>query len=213
MHIIYPEPVTLPQSLLRAATLCGCGLIVTFGLFVLMARLIEQQTVRVVDTETITIGPIIYLEEPQDTRIKTPVKQRPQAPKVPPATPVPEIETEATLAMGWENTRFEQPAVEISTNLGNAITDQTARPVVQIQPSYPPEAARNGIEGWVSLAFTVDPGGNVSDITIVDAEPKRVFDRAARQALARWKYQPKLEQGKPVSQPGMKVMLTFSLDQ
>lgn len=213
MQLTYPQTYNLPQSLLRAATLCVCGITVTFSLFVVMAKLIEQDNVRIVKTEDFTIGPVIYVEEPQDTRIKTPVRVRPETQPVPPSTPAPEVENEATIAMGWENTGFEQPPIEISTNLGNGITDQTARPVVQIQPSYPAEAARNGIEGWVSLSFTIDPTGNVSDIMVIDAEPKRTFDRAAKQALARWKYQPKLADGVPVSQPGMKVMLSFNLEQ
>jgi len=213
MQLTYPQTYNLPQSLLRTATLCICGLTMTFGLFVLMAKLIEQEDLRIVKTENFSIGPVIYIEEPEDTRTKTPVKLRPQPLPVPPSMPTPEVETEATIATGWKNTGFEQAPIEISTNLGNGITDQTARPVVQIQPSYPADAARNGIEGWVSLAFTIDPAGNVSDIKIIDAEPKRTFDRSAKQALARWKYQPKLEDGKPVPQFGMKVMLTFNLEQ
>ena len=189
MQLTYPQTYNLPQSLLRTATLCVCGLAVTFGLFVVMAKLIEQDNVRIVKTEDFTIGPVIYIEEPQDTRIKTPVRVRPETPSLPPATPAPEIESEATIAMGWENTGFEQPPIEISTTPGN------------------------GIEGWVSLSFTIDPTGNVSDIMVIDAEPKRTFDRAAKQALARWKYQPKLADGVPVSQPGMKVMLSFNLEQ
>lgn len=50
-------------------------------------------------------------------------------------------------------------------------------------------------------------------MTVVDAEPKRVFDREAIRALKRWKYSPKVVDGKAVQQPGIMVQLDFSLDQ
>ena len=51
------------------------------------------------------------------------------------------------------------------------------------------------------------------DIEVIEAEPKRVFDREARRALRKWKYKPKIVDGKPVKQPGMFVQLDFKLEQ
>ncbi|OFC72451.1 hypothetical protein [Alteromonas confluentis] len=69
MQLTYSQTYNLPQSLLRTATLCICGLTMTFGLFVLMAKLIEQEDVRIVETENFSIGPVIYIEEPGRSEI------------------------------------------------------------------------------------------------------------------------------------------------
>jgi protein TonB len=56
-------------------------------------------------------------------------------------------------------------------------------------PVYPRDAIRAGIEsGRVVALVTVDAQGNVADIDIVRSEPPRIFDRAARAALAAWKF-------------------------
>ena len=91
--------------------------------------------------------------------------------------------------------------------------DGDATPIVRIEPKYPVQAARDGKEGWVKLSFTINEVGGVEDIEVMDAEPKRIFDREARRALDKWKYKPKIEDGKPIKQFGLIVQLDFKLDQ
>ena len=68
-----------------------------------------------------------------------------------------------------------------------------------VSPRYPATAMRSNQEGWVELTFTVTPEGNVDDVKVVDAEPRHVFDRAAVEAVSRWKYQPATQNGSPVA--------------
>lgn len=62
------------------------------------------------------------------------------------------------------------------------------------------------------LRFTIDETGGVTDVEVINSEPRRVFDQEARRALLRWKYKPKVVDGKPVRQPGQTVQLDFKLD-
>ena len=62
------------------------------------------------------------------------------------------------------------------------------------QPQFPQEVLRAGIEsGSVRAKLTINASGDVSDVTIVEARPVRVFDRAVKQALSRWKFNPGAE--------------------
>ena len=87
-----------------------------------------------------------------------------------------------------------------------------ASPIVRINPKYPTSAARDGIEGWVQLSFNISPTGEVIDATVVNSEPKRIFDREALRAIKRWKYRPKVIEGVAQLQTGQTVQLDFKLD-
>lgn len=65
-----------------------------------------------------------------------------------------------------------------------------ARDVVSREaPSFPSDALDEGIyEGKVKARLNIAADGTVKSVDIVEAEPKRVFDKAARRALMRWKY-------------------------
>ncbi len=78
------------------------------------------------------------------------------------------------------------------------------------EPAYPPLAFRDGIEGWVELDFTVTEQGTVRDVVVVGAEPGGVFDAAAAAAVASWRYQPRVVNGRPVAQRSS-VTLGFSV--
>lgn len=66
-------------------------------------------------------------------------------------------------------------------------------------PRYPTAAMRANQEGWVELAFTITADGSVNDVKVIDAQPRHVFDRAAIDAVTRWRYQPATQDGSPVA--------------
>lgn len=71
-------------------------------------------------------------------------------------------------------------------------------PTVRIEPQYPPRALRAGIEGEVTVEFTIAVDGSVRDIEIVAADPPQIFDNEVLKAIKRWKFPPQSEGGKAV---------------
>jgi TonB family protein len=61
-------------------------------------------------------------------------------------------------------------------------------PVMRIEPKYPIQAAKDGVEGAVLLKFDVAPQGNTENIRVVAASPENVFVKVAIDALQQWKY-------------------------
>jgi TonB family protein len=65
------------------------------------------------------------------------------------------------------------------------------RAIERTQPPFPVEAQREGVtSGRVVAAITVLPNGTVGQVDIVEAAPTRVFDRAVRNTLLRWRFEP-----------------------
>ena len=107
-----------------------------------------------------------------------------------------------------------------NVNLSNLIGDfgtggnvtSNVTPVVRISPQYPINAAIKKIEGWVLLQFDITSSGNVSNPKILKNYPSSIFNKEALRAIVKWKYKPKIENGKPVTQRGIQVQLNFNLE-
>lgn len=73
-------------------------------------------------------------------------------------------------------------------------------PIVRIAPQYPRKALMAKIEGWVKVKFTITPSGTVANPEVVDAKPRRIFDREAIRAILKFKFKPKVVNGVGVEQ-------------
>lgn len=202
------ETSTETQKLMSAAL---PAFVITFLLFALMQALIGTEGVSIkatpipIDTE---------LPEPrQDSQPNHTVRTLPE-----PQKPMPRPESVTPDSAGDTGPFVElsvdpvlpAPDLELAGNFMQL--DKTATAVVRIDPKYPTQAAKDGIEGWVKLSFSIDATGAVTDVQVLEAEPKRIFDREAIRALKAWKYQPQMKDGKAIAQHGMQVQLDFSLD-
>ena len=193
------------------------GGIIAFVLFVIMAALVANSSSPVSDVPDAPIIDVVMNnpDESTQTRQRVPPPPPPppqQPPKIQPVEP----DVEDTNADGVS---FNMPSVDTGGasidigGVGNMQRDGEATPIVRIEPKYPVQAARDGKEGYVVLSFTINEVGGVDDVEVIDADPKRIFDREAKRALRKWKYKPKIVDGKPEKQFNMKVQLDFKLDQ
>ncbi|WP_430391355.1 energy transducer TonB [Dyella sp. 20L07] len=107
----------------------------------------------------------------------------------------------------------QQPTSAAPSSGETASAGGTHGPVLvrNVNPRYPTTAVRANQEGWVEVSFTITPEGNVDDVKVIDAEPRHVFDRAAVEAVSRWKYQPATQDGSPV-QSQDKRRIVFKLN-
>jgi len=98
-----------------------------------------------------------------------------------------------------------------STNSGLGQPSSGLIPIVRSAPRYPLRAQSRNIEGWVVIEFTITPTGTVIDAKVTDAKPEGTFDRAALNAIVKWKFKPKIENGRPVAQRTVQ-RLEFNVD-
>jgi protein TonB len=65
----------------------------------------------------------------------------------------------------------------------------TTRLVQRVEPEFPREAIQAGAEkGLVQARLTLDERGNVTRVEVLEANPRRVFDRSVIRALSQWRY-------------------------
>lgn len=70
------------------------------------------------------------------------------------------------------------------------------RKVVHVDPVYPRIAMQAHVQGTVELQAVIDSEGRVSNLTVVASVP--LLDRAAIEAVQQWRYEPTLQNGRPV---------------
>lgn len=65
-------------------------------------------------------------------------------------------------------------------------------PTSRSNPQYPPRAQRRSMEGFVEVAFVIRRDGSVdtSTLEVTNAQPRRVFEEAALEAIASWRFEP-----------------------
>ncbi|MDO9318768.1 MAG: energy transducer TonB [Gammaproteobacteria bacterium] len=187
--------------------------LITLGLFYLMQALIatgeaftqRATVVKVVDATM----PDIRMEVVREVERPQPIEQLDTPP--PPAA-----ERQANLDSG-PSLSIERAAVQVDADLeiGGAsisITDGEMLPLVNVTPTYPTRAASRGIEGWCQVSFTVTDTGGVRDVIVVDAEPPEIFDTASVRAAEKFKFQPKVVDGKGVEVPNVQYIFRYELE-
>ena len=76
--------------------------------------------------------------------------------------------------------------------------DTSVVPTLRIPPVYPARALRSGIEGVVTVEFTIAVDGSVKDPVIVKAKPPKIFDKAVLKSITKWKFNPDMVNGQAV---------------
>jgi len=92
---------------------------------------------------------------------------------------------------------------------GGGGLDRDMVPLVRIEPQYPPQAQTRRLEGWVHVRFTITGAGTVKNARVVKSSDM-IFENATIRAVEQWKYQPQMEEGKPVERE-TETILRFEL--
>lgn len=209
----YPVIFNWLPTLGRGLTMAGAAALISFALFQLMAQLVQSTAPITPRVDTVfDVTPLVPREESAAKKIIREI----------PPPPVSQVAPKLVVRTSAEPGDLldvpisaQQPVMSLQgpTLETPASHDKAATPLVRIEPKYPPAAARDGVNGWVRLRFNIAADGRVTDVKVLAAEPRRVFDHEAMRALKNWKYQPKLENGRAVAQSDLEVQLDFRLDQ
>lgn len=192
---------------------------ITFALFLVMQGLISSGTSVMVDAPVDKLVDFVDLTQQEDVQTKQrQPKKPPSAPEAPPKMEAPKTQIDpanlASDAGSFVDGNMDiTPQMDADAGLAGASTsDGEYLPIVKIAPQYPRTAAQRGIEGYVVLEFTVTALGTVTNVKVIEAEPATIFNQAAIAAAQKFKYKPKVVDGKPIDVPGVRNIIRFELE-
>lgn len=151
---------------------------------------------------------LVYLREKRDSDIQKKKRIKPKEPKkvipkklrivktkiAPKVNPNVKIKPFKTVAKNIDVSSISSlngALVNIGLDLLDARTLQAKR---KGRAKYPRRAKLKKIEGYVQLVFDIDTKGNVSNIQVVEAKPKDIFNASAVKAMQRYKFKEMKEQ-------------------
>jgi periplasmic protein TonB len=98
------------------------------------------------------------------------------------------------------------PVIKPGTKFGQGIKDlfnmadldQQPQLRVPVQPNYPADLKRQGIEGSCTVEFIVDSNGKVVQAQVISAT-QREFENPSMQAVLKWQFRPGKKGGRAVN--------------
>lgn len=157
----------------------------------------------------------IRLKKEQDVTKKERKPQKPAKPKTPPP---PMVQPKMQQANPNANALTSSFAAEIEADASLAgglsldTGDGDYLPIVKVAPIYPRRAQSRGIEGYVIVEFVVTKNGSVREPVVVEANPESIFDRAAMDAVLKFKYKPRVVDGVAMEVAGVQNKISFEID-
>lgn len=210
----------------RALPSLGMGLVITLGLFLLMTTLVSGNTKGIDKGGANELQDFVRISRAESTKQKErELPKRPEPPKRPP-TPQQAMQQQQVQqnAMDLDIPKIDVPLgaggggvfIPISGATGGGgggFGDGEMIPIVRIEPQWPRQALIDGISGFVRLSFTVMEDGSVEpgSAKVIESKPPRLFDSSAIRAVSRWKFKPRIVDGKPVRRPAEQT-IAFNLE-
>jgi protein TonB len=113
------------------------------------------------------------LEQEQATAAPAPVRTAPA-----PVTPPPPVPT----------TVVPTPEPVVQAPAAPAPARAAIEPISTPQPPFPREALLAGTKGEVVAEISIDGAGNVTNVRVISASPRNVFDKSVVTTVRRWKF-------------------------
>ena len=202
---------------IKFPTLIIVALVLNIAIFILIQRLVSQThgfDINLIDRNFLDFTRIIEKPIPPPEKIEDIEPPPEEEDPPPPEMPAPEIdrpqqmdvdlstpEIDMPMSMAGEPYLGEFSGSGDSSALGRPgkpHIDSNVVPSLRIPPAYPKRALRSGIEGIVTVEFTITIDGSVKDAEIIEAKPPNIFDKSVLRAISKWKFNPDMVDDKPV---------------
>ena len=199
--------------IVRYAIAIMSGIAVTVGLLWLMQFLIASGESALTDPKEKYYLDFVRVKQQELINTEDPKPEKPPKPEQPPPDVPPPSQDDVNPDANVVAVRA--PAASGAADIAGpgelSYSDGEYLPIVRVAPIYPNRALSRGLEGYVDLSFTVTTAGTVRD-PIVTYSTSSLFESAAKKAVLKFKYKPRIVDGKPVDVPGVETRIRFELE-
>ena len=177
---------------------------------VLKKLLTSNASPPVINPEHATVQPDIRKKKIQ--KKVQPVKniQNQMQAQLQPAQSLPNTRNEIHPGNDKQQMKGGPTGVDIKTVPEEVVLNQSPRNMVI--PKYPYRARTRGIEGEVTVEYSIDQHGKVVDAEVISAVPNNTFDRQVLRAIKQSTFIPRRINGKPVATQGLRETYVFVLE-
>jgi protein TonB len=136
--------------------------------------------------------------------------------EVPPPPPTLDVEKVAEvelpiIVIDGGITPFDPSTIEIPFGeRGIVSVDGDPSPIVRIPPVFPARFSQGNYSGYCRVSFDISAEGQPFNVTTLDCT-NRQLKAASIKSVQKWKYTPKILDGRPVSRAGLETTIQFRL--
>ena len=183
---------------------------VTISLFVLMMMLIAEEfkPQDKLDTASFEINPKVEDIKVIQREVKVDKVKKVVTPPPPPTIERAKADkpTERIASLEGAIPAFEAPKIDRG-NFKIAVSDRDAQPLVRIPPIMPTRAEKSG---HCLVRFDVSPEGAPFNVVTTFCT-QSLFERSTIKSVQKWKFNPKIQDGRAVSRSGVETKVSYRL--
>ena len=189
------------------------GVLITFGLLVLMYTLIATSNQKIDEQPPRKIADIFQPERDITEQAKEVKPDKPDDAEQPPPD-LPDVNEKFDVPDNALSMAAPNLGGDLNVGLGGGFArDSDYIPVYVPQPQYPRRAQSRGVSGYAVVEVTITTSGAVRDPKLLEEYPENYgFGRAALRAADKLKYNPRVVDGKAEEVPGVLYKFSFQIE-
>lgn len=199
----------------RLVAFAAAGAVIALALTWFMHELIHSSQQRLDESGRAHLVEFVRLKREEASIRKDRRPDRPTQAEAPPAPAAPKTDSSQA------DTTLSVSAPVVPDGLGSDLaigglgfdsSDGEYLPIVKIAPVYPQRGQYRGIEGECVVIFTVTTTGSTRDVQVIESQcTDRMFAKPSIEAAKKFKYKPRVIDGKAVEVHGIRNRFIYDL--
>jgi len=214
--VVEPNPSTGGKhGFIRYGMVLPLAAVMTVGLTLTMAALVAAEFSPQDKSETASfeINPQVENLPPPLERVEIEPIEHVDIPPPPERLPITKeaVGKPTPVEIPGDKDVFDPTTLVIDTNPIITTVDKDPTPLVRIPPTFPNRFLQGDVSGYCRVSFDVSPQGQPFNVSATVCT-NRMLKSPTIKSVQKWKYAPKIQNGRAVSRSGLETTVQFNLN-